>query len=187
MENDRRMNKLPLLWVGILTLLGIGVIVVYGMGFAGALTRGSNQTLEHVKAGEQAPDFELASLSGETIRLSDLRGKPVLVNFWATWCAPCVLEMPNFQKYYENYPGSFEILAVNSGETQEKVAKFVEDMGLTFPIVLDPALKVYALYRFQGYPTSYVIDEEGVIRFRQIGMMDEATLESYLTQLGALP
>jgi peroxiredoxin len=98
-----------------------------------------------------------------------------------------VLEMPNFQKYYENYPGSFEILAVSSGEAQDTVEKFVEDMRLTFPVVLDPEAKVYAQYRFQGYPSSYIIDKDGILRFQQIGLMDEATLENYLTQVGAIP
>lgn len=186
MENERKSNKLPLLWVFILTGLGLGLLVVYGLGFAGGFSLGEKKAPEQVEVGELAPDFELMSLTGEPMRLSDLRGKAVLINFWATWCAPCVLEMPNFQKYYENYPGDFEILAVSSGEAEDTVAKFVKDMRLTFPIVLDPESKVYALYRFQGYPTSYIIDKDGIVRFQQIGLMDEATLEKYLTEVGAI-
>lgn len=186
-DDERKMKKLPLLWVGILAGLGLGLVIIYGVGFAGAFQKDENKAPQQAEIGELAPDFELTSLSGESIRLSDLRGKAVLVNFWATWCAPCVLEMPNFQKYYENYPGKFEILAVSSGEEQDTVEKFVKDMRLTFPIVMDPGSKVYALYRFRGYPTSYIIDKEGIIRFEQIGLMDEATLESYLTQVEAIP
>lgn len=187
MENDRKVNKLPLVWIGILAALGLGLVVVYGMGFAEGIFQDEDKASQQAEVGKPAPDFELVNLAGEPVRLSDLRGKPVLVNLWATWCAPCVLEMPNFQKYYENYPGCFEILAVSSGEAQDTVEKFVKDMRLTFPVVLDPQAKVYALYRFQGYPTSYIIDKDGVLRFQQIGLMDEATLENYLTQVGAIP
>lgn len=139
------------------------------------------------KVGNQAPDFELLSLSGDRVRLDDQRGKPVLINFWATWCAPCVLEMPNIQKYYEKFPGEFVVLAVNAGESQEAVKRFVADMGLTFDILLDRGGKVQELYHIQGYPTSFFLDREGRIRAYHIGMLTEEQLAGYLLQVGVSP
>lgn len=167
--------------------LGLGSVLFYGFGFAKATFVGDSKAPESAQVGALAPDFELQNIQGETVRLSDYRGTPVLVNFWATWCAPCKLEMPNFQKYYENYPGQFEILAIEYGESQDTVERFVKDMRLTFQILSDPDARVHALYRFLGYPTSYIIDAKGVLRFQHVGLMDEAALEKYLSQVGAIP
>jgi peroxiredoxin len=179
MENKRKW--LRLLGIGLIISLGLGLVIVYGFGFAGA-----HKAPDQAQVGALAPDFELKNLKGETVRLSDYQGKPVLVNFWATWCAPCKLEMPNFQKYYAKYPGQFEILAIEFGEPQDTVSRFVRDMRLTFPILSDPDAKVHALYRFLGYPTSYVIDQKGVLRFQHVGLMDEAALDKYLKEVGAI-
>lgn len=88
--------------------------------------------------GSRAPDFELVNLNGELVRLSEYEGKPVLINFWATWCAPCVLEMPNILKYYEEFFPNFVVFAVNAGETRQEIQTFVDDMGLTFDVLMDP-------------------------------------------------
>jgi peroxiredoxin len=176
-----RRKWLRLLGIGSVISLGLGLVIIYGFGFGGA-----NKTPDQAQVGALAPDFELQNLKGETVRLSDYQGKPVLVNFWATWCAPCKLEMPNFQKYYEKYPGQFEILAIEYGEPVDTVSRFARDMGLTFPILSDPDAKVHALYRFLGYPTSYIIDQKGVLRFQHVGLMDEDALEKYLKEAGAI-
>ena len=186
MENQRNMKWLPLLGAGLLIALGLGLAIIYGFGYAGTASTGENKAPESAEVGALGPDFELETLSGENIRLSDLQGKPVLINFWATWCAPCVLEMPNFQKYYEDYPGAFEVLAVNAFESHDTVADFVEDARVTFPILFDPESKVHSVYRIPGYPTSYVIDRDGVVRFKHIGLMDEGALERYLTEVEAI-
>jgi peroxiredoxin len=137
--------------------------------------------------GERSPDFELSNLAGERVRLSDQRGKPVILNFWATWCSPCVVEMPNIQKYYERYPGDFSVLAVNADEPELTVKRFVEDMGLSFDILLDPGGDVQSLYQIRGYPTSYFVDGEGVIRVQHIGFLTEDQLADYLSQVGVGP
>ncbi len=182
MEAYPRSNALLVLGVALLLGLAVGVAYVYGFGSAGS----GDKIPDTAQVGAPAPDFELETLTGETIRLSDLQGKPVLVNFWATWCAPCVLEMPNFQKYYENHPGQFEVLAINYDESKDDVAEFIRDMGVTFPVLFDTDFKVHGVYRFPGYPTSYIIDRLGVVRFQHVGLMDESTLEKYLTEVGAL-
>jgi len=94
--------------------------------------------------------------------------------------------MPNIEKYYENYPGAFSVIAVNADESQDTVERFVKDMSLSFPVVLDPGSKVQMLYRLRGYPTTYFIDSRGFVRFRHIGMLTESKLEEYLVELGAI-
>lgn len=126
-----------------------------------------------ITKGELAPDFQLKTLNGETVSLSDYRGKPVFINFWATWCPPCRAEMPDMQELYEKK--DIEILAVNLTSTepsQEDVSKFVEDYGLTFPIVLDENSSVSETYEVYAYPTSYLVDSNGHIQFISIGAMN---------------
>ena len=139
---------------------------------------------EAPEVASPAPDFILNSLAGDSLKLIGFRGKPVFINFWATWCAPCLLEMPNIQKYYKKYPSQFEVLAVNAGETERTVQRFVDDLGVSFKILLDPDGKVQELYRIKGYPTTYVVDKDGIIRFQHIGSLSEKQIEEYLEAVG---
>ncbi|WP_226035298.1 peroxiredoxin family protein [Aquibacillus saliphilus] len=123
--------------------------------------------------GGIAPDFELETLEGETVRLSDYRGQRVLVNFWATWCPPCRAEMPDMQKLY-NYE-DVEILAVNMTDTESSestVTEFVDDLDLTFPVLMDVDAEVVTNYQVRAYPTSYMIDSNGRIQFIAMGAMN---------------
>lgn len=171
---------------GMLAGAGLGVIILFGLGnqdlLASLKLPWDNQPAP--KVGYSAPDFELNNLAGDTIKLSNLRGKPVLINFWATWCGPCRLEMPDIQKIYENYQGDFEVLAVNADEQERIVAKFAKDIGITFEVLLDPGANVQSLYQLRGYPTSFLVDQEGVIRVQHIGIMHEAQLVEYLAEVG---
>ena len=122
------------------------------------------QDVVGLNAGNIAPDFELETLFGEVVKLSDYRGQRVLLNFWATWCAPCRAEMPDMQKFHENK--DVVILAVNLTDTESKasnVPRFVDDFELTFPILLDEDVKVSGLYQIQPIPTSFLIDSTGRI------------------------
>lgn len=134
--------------------------------------------------GNPAPDFTLEDLSGEPVRLADQLGKVVLINFWATWCGPCRLEMPAFQARAERFASQLAILAVNFDEPAEQVQEFVDEFGLTFPVLLDPGAKVQELYRVRGYPTTYVVDSEGIIQFVHIGLLTEEQMDRYIAQLG---
>jgi len=128
-----------------------------------------------IAIGNEAPDFELTTLDGEEVRLSDYRGKRVFINFWATWCPPCRAEMPDMQKLYEEENVDIEILAINITESEpseENVKQFVEDFGLTFPILMDRKTEVASNYQVQAYPTSYMIDSKGVIRFIAPGALN---------------
>jgi thiol-disulfide isomerase/thioredoxin len=123
-------------------------------------------------------------VDGESLRLSDLRGKVVALNFWATWCAPCRLEMPDLQERARQFPDRLAVVGVNFDETAEDVAAFRDELGLDFPLLLDPDSAVQRLYRVLGYPTTFFIDEEGTIRIQHIGLMSPGQLDAYLEELG---
>lgn len=137
------------------------------------------------EVGAQAPDFSLQALDGEAISLSQFRGRVVLLNFWATWCGPCRLEMPAIQDRYND--GGFEVLAINFDEPAAQIVPFVGELGLTFPVLLDPGGNVQELYRVRGYPTSFLVDADGIIRFLHIGEMSPEIIHNYLAQLGVAP
>ncbi len=183
------MRKLIPLLGGILLGLGIGIVIFFGF-----LKEDTSPKMSDLAQGTEpipvpsldapAPGFELASLSGESIQLEDYRGKPVLLNFWATWCAPCRLEMPAFQSRFEKHASELAIVAVNNAESPAEVQAFVDEFSLTFDILLDPEAEVQRLYRVRGYPTSLLIDAEGVIRVQHIGLMTEGQLDGYLQEIG---
>lgn len=118
-----------------------------------------------LEKGKQAPDFELNTLDGETVKLSDFRGERVLLNFWATWCPPCRAEMPDMQKFYEDK--DVVILAVDALETErtiDNVHEFAEEFGVTFDILLDENSKALTIYDVISFPTTYMIDSNGIIQ-----------------------
>jgi len=137
--------------------------------------------------GFLAPEFNLSTLDGQSVKLSDLRGNIVLVNFWATWCPPCRAEMPAVEKVYNSYKDQgFVVLAVNSTvqDTFTNVAPFAQQFGLSFPILLDRTGDVSHLYMLRSLPTSFFVDRDGIIREVVIGgPMSEALLRSRVEQL----
>ena len=136
---------------------------------------------------ERASDFTLKTTSGETIRLSDYRGKKVILNFWATWCPPCKAEMPHMQAFHEKHKNDVEIIAVNLTSLDngnDALKKFIEDYRLTFTIPLDQEGTIGNRYKAYTIPTSYVIDEEGYIQHKVIGPMNEEMMENMITSNG---
>lgn len=136
--------------------------------------------------GHPAPDFVLESLSGNTVHLSELQGHPVLVNFWATWCGPCRQEMPLLAKYHLNQ-SDLVMLAVNAGEDRDQVKAFTDEFGLMFDVMLDPEGRVQSLYDIRGYPTTFFLDEKGIVRAVVMGALDETSLPRYLEKVGVSP
>lgn len=134
--------------------------------------------------GQPAPDFTLENLDGEPVALEDLRGKVVLLNFWATWCGPCRVEMPALESRHQKYPVQLAVVGIDFDEPKENVAAFVEEFGLTFPILLDPGAVVQDAYRIRGYPTSVFLDQDGTVQIVHIGIMTEDQLDDYLQELG---
>nr|WP_100012610.1 redoxin domain-containing protein [Lentibacillus sediminis] len=125
-----------------------------------------------VQVGDVAPDFEITTLEGETVKLSDYRGERVMLNFWATWCPPCRAEMPAMQQFYEEH--DVTVLAVNLTDTEtnpKNAADFVSAYDLTFPILMDKEAEVSTLYRIKPIPASFMIDESGRIQYRSYGAM----------------
>jgi len=121
--------------------------------------------------GQAAPEFSLTDLQGRAVRLANLKGRVVFLNIWATWCEPCRAEMPAMQALYTRLRGpDFEMLAVSADQDgREVVKRFVNDLGLTFPVLPDPDLQVAGRYRVTGYPETFVIDRNGRVVAHQIG------------------
>lgn len=137
--------------------------------------------------GNPAPDFALQDLQGRTVRLSDLRGRPVLINFWATWCGPCRKEMPELQRFYARYGDQMELLGVDLAEPRERVEAFVRQGGYGWTFVLDSSGRVAEQYLVMGLPTSFFVDAEGIVRARHIGPMTYRQMEQYAAQAGLGP
>ncbi len=111
-----------------------------------------------------APPFTLPSLEGQDRSLEEFKGKPILLHFWATWCPPCREEMPVFQKFYQELnPLGLVVLGINVGESPKVVREFVEELGVTFPILLDAKGDVANMYGVKGLPTTFWIDSSGKI------------------------
>ena len=123
-----------------------------------------------------APDFSFPGLDGKMVSLSDYRGKVVLVNIWATWCPPCVAEMPSMEKLYNKLKGqNFEILAVSIDAPGLKaVAPFMKKANLTFPALIDPEGSIRAAYGVTGVPESFIVDKQGILVKKIIGPVDWA-------------
>jgi thiol-disulfide isomerase/thioredoxin len=125
-----------------------------------------------------AVDFSLKDLSGQEQNLSSYAGKLVFLNFWATWCGPCRTEIPSMEELYlELQNQGFVIVALNSQETDEQVADFVENVGMSFPVLLDTDGRVGAAYSIRAIPTTYIIDPQGYILGRMVGTRDWYTPE----------
>ncbi|HDV8362062.1 MULTISPECIES: redoxin domain-containing protein [Bacillus] len=141
-----------------------------------------------IEIGKSAPDFELTKLDGTNVKLSDLKGKKVILNFWATWCGPCQQEMPDMEAFYKEHKENVEILAVNytpseKGGGEEKVSNFAKEKGITFPILLDKNIDVTTAYKVITIPTSYFIDTKGVIQDKFIGPMTQKEMEKRVAKL----
>lgn len=117
-----------------------------------------------------APDFSLKNLKGETVKLSDLKGKVVMINFWASWCAPCRQEMPLLEDMSKEYgKAGFVLLGVNLDEDSADAKDFLKTTPVTFPILLDPEASVAELYKNEAMPSSYFVDREGNLAYLHKG------------------
>ncbi len=129
--------------------------------------------------GKPAPDFVLKDTKGKTWRLSELRGKVVFVNFWATWCPPCRAEMPSMQELSQSLaPDSFQMLAILSNDQAEMAEKFAGGIGFTAPILLDPENLASKAYGITGVPETYIVDKQGILREAIIGGMHWSSQEA---------
>ncbi len=141
------------------------------------------------RAENVAPDFTVENADGEEVSLHEFFGKPIVLNFWASWCGPCKMELPDFQDAYEKYAGEIEFLMVNMTdgmqETKEIAMKYMEDAGYTLPVYYDTAQDAAYTYAVYSLPTTFFISAEGEPVAYAQGMIDAKTLEKGISMIGA--
>ncbi len=150
------------------------MVVLVGIGGAAAADILPVAERHVVKLGEPAPNFQLRDLNGRMVALSDLRGKVVLLNFWATWCGPCRVEMPAMEQLYQTFPRKdFEILAVSTDAQGVAITRpFQQENHLTFPILHDSDFRVGLTYGARSLPMTFMVDRQGVVRHQVFGARD---------------
>lgn len=153
-----------------------------GRGYPVASTEGIDNSDAGVHVGERAPNFQLQLDDGRTLTIEDLRGRPLLINHWATWCGPCRLEMPEIMKAARANPEMI-VLAVNMMQARSQIEPFAAEFDMDIPIVIDPVGSVRDLYAVRGLPTTILVDREGIISAIWAGLLTEAKLEEMLKTL----
>ncbi len=141
---------------------------------------GSDIGKNELREGQPVPDFTMVFPDGQTTTLSDLKGRAILLNFWATWCGPCRHEIPLILAQQDEHLTDWLVLAVNVKEPQQKVEVFAEEFEMEIPIVLDPKGEVVDLFQVRGFPTSVFLDSEGNLVATWTGVLDEAKLVQLL-------
>lgn len=136
-----------------------------------------------VEVGEPLPDFVLEDLDGDPVRLSDLRGRPVVLTFFASWCFPCQEELPVLEEAWRERRDEFTAVAVSYDDLARDSRQFVEDLGVTFPVLLDVDDTVRDRYALRGIPQTFFVDEQGVLRDRVFGITTREALEEPLDAL----
>src|SRR4051812_9039150 len=140
-----------------------------------------------VGKGQKAPDFSLSTLAGGKLSLASLRGKVVVLDFWAQWCEPCKKELPELQKLSRDYAGKgVVVLAVNLDKQRDNAARLAKQLGLSFDIPLDPSGSVAGTYDLPKMPSSFVIDKKGVVRFVHEGFEGSGDVARFRSELDEL-
>lgn len=177
-------------WIIIVVIVGLLGYAVYD--FTSSRSSATDNSVETevgegenigLQKGQIAPNFELETLDGETVSLADQRGEKVIVNFWASWCGPCRAEMPDMQKFHEEYDAT--ILAVNMLSTEpgeEQVQNFLDEFGVTFTALLDDD-RVSSLYNISGLPTSYFINSKGEVHNIAVGPINYEMMEQVFDEM----
>jgi len=155
-------------------VLLIGLVLFAVLFIIGYVAKDRQAGRKIIASGDQAPEFRLQAMDGSLINLSDFRGKVVMVHFWATWCPPCVEELPLLDRLYRTVVDKdFQLLAVSVDEGgAPAVAAFLKKNGLTLPVLLDPDRMIAGLYGTYKFPETYIVDRQGVVRYKVIGPRD---------------
>lgn len=165
--------------IGLLVLLVVSYVLYDKL--AGDYKDGSNVVTNTNGEKEKAIDFDVVDEKDKGVKLSDKEGKPVVVNFWASWCGPCKSEMPDFDKMYEKYGKEVEFMMVNmtdgSQETKSVASSFIESQGYKFPVYYDVEMSAAKAYNVTAIPATYFVDKDGYIISSAKGAINEITLE----------
>lgn len=179
--SPRPNSRRQLIWL-LMGMAALGILI----WLAVLIQTGFNFASGEAQESEERPeiDFTVKDLSGQSVSLSTLRGKVVLVNFWATWCSPCKEEMPLLQAYYDAHKeDDFVLVGVNVSDDVEDAQAFIDQSGYTFPVWSDPPGNVLIDLNMNGLPASLVVDEQGKLVKRWIGPLAQEDLEDVITPL----
>lgn len=169
-------NKSPSSGRAGLVVMAVGIVILL-ISLASFLRPAGTKGINPPTLNSPMSNFELYDLQGRLIRLSDYREYVILINTWATWCPPCRAEMPDLNAFYQQYANEkFIILAINAGEAPSLAADFAREYELDFPILVDLDYRVIDALKIQSYPTSIVVDRDGVIRKIRVGVYTPETL-----------
>jgi thiol-disulfide isomerase/thioredoxin len=176
------------LWVGVC----LGVVGLFVLGITGVIPLSIVSLGKEIQIDPNSPigidqpakDFSLENISSQRIRLSDLKGKVVVVNFWTTTCGPCVREMPMFQNFQDRYPTDLIVIGIDLQESAEDVNAFLKQFNISYEILLDISGDVGKMYQVYALPNTFFVDQQGIVRFHQVGTMSEDQFVDYLSQLG---
>ncbi len=165
----------------LLILLLVFVLILGGAGFLYTRLNSQSNNISADQQGTQgpvaAPAFTLIDSSGSTVSLEDLRGKPIVINFWATWCNFCVREMPHFEAAYDQYGEDVHFLMVNVQESPETANAFLDKNGYSFPVYYDKTGRVYSTFGLSGLPATFFIDAEGNAIAQAKGAINQEMLQ----------
>ena len=152
------------------------LFIIFSLIYLNEKNKSLNQNNIGPNLGLYAPDFETEYLNGSRFMLYDLRGTPVILNFWATWCPPCVREMPTLQKFYDEHKEQLVVIGINLGEDRKTIEKFIKNLNITFPIILDKDKKIEKSYNLIIRPSTYFIDKNGVVVDKKLGELSREDL-----------
>jgi thiol-disulfide isomerase/thioredoxin len=174
----------------VLLFFGSGLLV--GVGLAAIILLSTSLSASGAArsapvTGNPAPDFQLVSLAGPTMSLSQFSGKVVILNFWATWCPPCKEEMPLLQGYADAHPADTVVVGIDFDEQAYLIQDFVDELQLHIPILMDPGGKTSDLYRVRAYPTTFFVGKDGKIRAYHVGLLSKELVDMYYKTAGGTP